>query len=300
MSGWGSGAWGVVQWGWGIGQIPVGPPIIFPLDPQDEETGVAQRAVLYIRLADDAGVGLTYLQVVVDGVIWVLGGVAKNGALLTATLNAYNGYDLEITPPSAYAFGSRQEVSVTARDSDGNTTTLVYHFKVGTGPRLLQVINPFEGTLRAYFNRAMLVNNAFLSPTNWTITPVSAGAAPLEITAVEATTDQPDVAQLRYSGGGSTYLLSVINVESLEGDELEQNEAEFEILFGQEADPQIRFFNSIYGPLGISQRIRTRRTMDDHVAGRTIAFALDQQFRLRLQQLDGTVGRDGRPGKRRT
>lgn len=300
MTGWGSGGWGETQWGWGAESLPAGPPIIFPLDPSDEEAGVAQRAELYVRLADDVGVGLAYLQVVVNGIIWVMGGSAVGGAVLESTPNAFNGYDIVVTPPAAYALGSRQEVMITVRDVEGETTTFIYHFQVGIGARLIQVLNPFEGVLRAYFNRAMRIDDAFLSPENWTITPISAGAVPLEVVAVEATTAQPNSALLRYAGGGSTYSLSVINVASFEGDELEDNEAEFEIVFGEEAAPQVRFFNSIFGPLGITQRLRTRRSMDDHVAGRANAFALDEQLRLRMQQLDGTAGRDGRPGKRRT
>lgn len=300
MSGWGRGPWGFTPWGFGTVDLPVGPPIIYPLDPHDEEAGVSQRAKLYVRLADDTGVGLTYLRVDVNGVIWVLGGVAQNGAVLESSLNDYNGYDIVVTPPAAYPLGSRQEVTISARDSDGNLTTLVYHFVVGLGPMLIHVVNPFEGALRAYFNRAMRVDDALRSPKNWTITPISAGAAPLEIVSVAAASNQPDVVQLGYEGGGSIYELAVINVVSLEGDPLEENAVRFEILFGEEERPQIRFFDSIYGPLGISQRARTRRSIDDHVANRAIAFGLDEQLRLRLQRLDGTVGRDGRPGKRRT
>lgn len=297
MSNW-AGNW-VGNWGWEPDQVPVGSPVIFPLDPHDEELGVAQRAVLYVRLADDEGVDLSSLQVIVNGTIWVMGGVATSGATLTTTANAFNGFDIAVAPAMSYVFGTRQEVAITVGDNDSQTTTLLYHFWVGVGPRLIRVINPFEGSLRAYFNRPMLINQAFLSPASWTITPVSAGAAPLEITEVVASTDQPDVAHLRYAGGGSTYRLSVINVLSLDGDDLEHAESTFEILFGNEEDAKIRFFNSIYGPLGISQRVRMRRSMDDHVAGRAIAFALDEQLRLRVQRLDGTAGRDGRPGKRR-
>lgn len=299
MNGWDRGP-GFTPWGFSPTAIPVGPSIIFPLDPHDEEAGVSQRAQLNVRLADDEDVELNSLRVDVNGTIWVVGGVAQNGAAIESSANDYNGYDVVLTPPASYPLGSRQEVTVSVLDNDSNATSLTYHFVVGFGCRLVHVVNPFEGVLRAYFNRAMRIDSAFLSPKNWTITPLSVGAAPLEVTAVYATLGQPDVAQLHYMGGGSTYELSVISVVSLEGDPLEESTAQFEIMFGDEEIPQVRFFNSIYGPLGISQRVRTRRSMDDHVAGRSIAFALDEQLRLRLQQLDGTAGRDGRPGKRRT
>ena len=66
------------------------------------------------------------------------------------------------------------------------------------------------------------------------ITPVSTGAAELEITDVSALAGRADVALLHIVGGGSIYRLTVVNVRSAEGDELEVNEAEFEILFGDE------------------------------------------------------------------
>lgn len=299
--GWGSSQWGSHPWGSGGGDSATIAPVITPLDPLVDAVGVPQSRPLTIRISDDVGVSPSRTRVSVSGVIWVLGGVAVNGATLETTPNTNHGFDLVITPPAPYPVGSVQEVLVLAEDTDGNVATLTYVFKVGIGLRLLSVTNPFENVLLAYFNQPMLADENFLSPANWLIDPVSAGAAPLEIVAVQQQASQANVANLRYAGGGSIYSLTAFNLLSAGGDPLEQgyNIVNFEILFGDQPTPTIRLFNSIFGPLGISQRVRTRRAIDDHVANRALASALDEQFRLRMQRLDGTAGRDGREGKRR-
>jgi hypothetical protein len=253
-------------------------------------------------LADDVGVQLGSLIISVGGVNWVVGGVAVNGAQLTATPNAQRGYDVEVVPPSPYPNGTRQTVSVYVRDAQAAETSLVYFFTVGVGPRLLLVRNPQPGLLLAHFNRPMKLDDVFFFVDNWKITPVSEGAAPLSLREIVSTTTQPDVAHIRYSGGGSDYELTVLSVLSQEGDPLERgfNTTVFEILFGEEDPGTIRLFDSVFGPLGITQRVATRRSMDEHTADRSLALALDEQFRLRFQQLDNTVGRDGKPGKLRT
>jgi hypothetical protein len=300
--GFGDGKWG--GFGWGAASAPPvpGPPVIIPLSPQADDAGVAQSAHLYIRVADDVGVSLAQIRVTVNGVIWVLGGNGINGAGLEAVANAYHGWDLNITPPGPFTFDARQEVLVLAQDVDDAVTELNYFFSVGVGPRLVQVLNPFDNVLLAYFNQPMAINGSFLTAKNWKVSPVSAGAAALEITEVTAVVGRPAVAQLRYVGGGSTYLLTVLDLVSAVNEPIEFgfNSVEFEILFGDQEPPTIRLFNSIFGPLGIRQSVRTRRSMDEHVVNRAIALGLDEQFRLRMQQLDATAGRDGRPGTRRT
>ena len=124
----------------------------------------------------------------------------------------------------------------------------------------------------------------------------------MEITEIVASDAQADVAHLRYTGGGSTYSLKAVGILGEDGSPLEYgfDNVEFEIVFGEEEDPTVKIFNSVFGPMGVSQRSRTRRSIDEFTANRAIALALDEQFRLRFQQLDNTVGRDGRDGKRRT
>ena len=299
-TGWGRDEWGLSPWGTEI--VSGTPPVITPLDPVDGETDVARSKKLHIRLTDAVGIVLSLTHVSVNGLIWVLGGVGVNGAVIEATPNDELGFDLLVTPPAPYPISSRQEVLVIASNTDSLTTSLIYSFLVGVGLRLLNVTNPFENALTVYFNRSMRLDTSFFQPTNWIVTPVSPGAQPLTITNVSSHNGQARVANLRYIGGGSTYELGPVNLVDSNGEPFESGYGSvlFEILFGSEPDSTIRLFNSIFGPLGISQRVRTRRSIDDHVSNRAMALALDEQFRLRMQRLDATAGRDGRPGKRRT
>ncbi len=297
---WGQGEWGETPWG---GQGAGGTaPVITPLDPVDNAVAVPQLRPLTIRFTDDVGVDRGRVSVTVGGLIWVLGGVAINGASMTVTPNIGNGFDLVITPPAPYPYGSRQEVLVVAGDADGNVSSLIFGFQVGSGLRFLKARNPFENVISAYFNRQLRLDAALFVPTHWVITPISVGARPLEVVEVMARAGQANVVHLRYVGGGSIYKITALDIHGADGSSLEPgyDSAEFEIFFGDQADPTIRLFNSIWGPLGISQRTLTRRTLDDHVANRSLALALDEQFRLRMQRLDGSAGGDGRPGTQRT
>lgn len=299
-SGWGGGEWGSSPWGSGFGAEDN--PVITPLAPVDGEAGVSRSAKVQIRFTDNLGITPSRTNVSVNATIWVLGGVGINGATVVTTPNSGNGFDMVITPPAPYPSSSRQEVLVTAENTSELMSSLVYFFYVGVGLRLLKAENPFDNVIVAFFNRPMRLNGQFFDPRNWIITPVSVGAKPLTIVDVNTYAGQASVARLRYEGGGSTYELSPLGVTDLNGDGLENgyDATLFEILFGDEETPTIKLFDSIFGPLGISQRLRTRRTMDDHVSNRAMALALDEQFRLRMQRLDGTAGRDGKPGTRRT
>jgi hypothetical protein len=222
---------------------------------------------------------------------------------MTATPNAQRGYDVSLSPPSAYPLQSRQEVTIYIKDAQNESTVLVYFFNVGVGPRMIGVRNPRPNLLLVHFNVPMMLDEAFFFPKNWLLTAESEGAAPIEITEVLSTYTQPDVALVRYTGGGSEYRITALqSILSQEGDPLERgfNSYVFELVYGDEEEPTVRLFDSVFGPLGISQRVARRRTMDEHTADRSLALALDEQFRLRFQQLDATVGRDGKPGKLRT
>ena len=301
--GWGGGDWGETPWGSGEVIPPVViVPLITPLDPVDGDVAVPQHKVMNIRITDDVGVVGSSMRVSVNGIDFVLYGAAVGGASLVQTVNAGNGFDLEITSALAFDYGSEQEVFVSATNVDGNPASLTYRFYVGVGLRILQVRNPMENVLLAHFNKSMKLDTDFYAIGNWVVTPVTEGAAPIEIVEITSNARQPDQAHLRYTGGGSTYLLTVYNVMSQAGESIEHgyNSIEFDLIYGAEETPTVRLFDSVYGPLGISQQTRRRRTMDDHTSDRAVALALDEQFRLRLQQLDGTIGRTGKPGIRRT
>lgn len=299
--GWGSGEWGSSQWG--LGSIPpVSLPTITPLDPLENGVDVPQSKRISIRLTDNTGVVLSSLTLSVSGIIYVLGGVAQNGATFTTTANDGNGFDIELSLPDPMPLGTRQEVAVLVRDSESNEATKNYFFTVGIGPRLINVRNPQPGVLAAYFNRPMRIDSAFLFAPNWVVEAVTPGASPVAITEVMANPGKPDIAFLKYEGGGSDYRLTVLRLLSQEGDEMQlgHNSVVFELIFGAEDDPTIRLFDTIFGPIGTSQRLRQIRTLDDHVVNRSIAIGMDEQFRLRFAALDQTTVRSGVPGKRRT
>lgn len=305
--GWGHGTWG--QSPWGSGDFVLGgttPPRVIAVDPVENATGVAQRKPICIRTEDDgidgSNVLVSTFRVSVSGVIYILGGVAQNGAEVDIVANDENGFDVELRLPDPMPVGSRQEVVVFAEDTAGNQTTKNYFFTVGVGTRLLKVTNPQEGVLLAVFNRPMRLSSDFLTPSNWVVNTITAGASDITITEAVGAENKPETVILRHVGGGSTYELCVLSGESVDGDPIEDgfNKAQFELVFAQEEPITTRLFDTIFGPIGVQQRTRRRRTIDQHVTNRSIALAMDEQFRLRLQRLDGTAGRDGRPGKRRT
>jgi len=299
--GWGKGQWGVSPWGIGFIEPP-SPPVVTAISPVNGETGVAQSRPIVLSITDNEEVALASIRVAVGGINYIFGGVAQNGADVSFEVNDGNGVDIEIYLPEKMPLGSRQEVAVSVKDNDGLETNESIFFTVGVGGRLLSVVNPAPNLLIARFNEAMTHDEEFLFPGNWLIRTITEGAPDLVITKVSVDPGQANVAFLEHEGGGSTYELTVIKVSTADGDALElgQNSAVFELIYSQEEDPRISLFNTIFGPIGVSQRVRNRRTMDDHVINRSIALGMDEQFRLRFQSLDGTQGRDGRPGTRRT
>lgn len=302
LEGYGSGYWGTSRWGVGITPVPSGYPVVTPVSPLDGETGIGKGHRLCIRLTDNVGIAIETLIISVGAKNWVVGGVALPGITMTAVFNEGKGYDIELTNEVPFESNGRVEVGVTVRDGEGLETFFPYSFTVGVGTRLLKIRNPMPGMIEVIFNRALKQDATLFALGNWRILPVSEGAIPIEVSEVIASASYPAVVRLRHTGGGSTYTLQALGILGADGFPLEYgySTANFDIVFEEEERPNIRIFNSVYGPLGVSQRARKKRTIDDFVANRSIALALDEQFRLRFQQLDDTVGRDGRPGKLRT
>lgn len=299
--GYGSGDWGRSRWGVGIIPIPSGYPVVTPISPLDGETGIGRGHRICLRLTDNVGIAIETLIISVGAVNWVVGGVASSGITMTAVLNDGKGYDIELESEQPFQSTGRVDVGVTVKDTEGLESFFPYSFSVGVGARLLKVRNPMPGMLEAIFNRSLTQDETLRSVGNWRITPVSEGAIPIAVSEVIASAAYPAVVRLRHTGGGSTYTLEALGILGADGQPLEDgySAVNFDIVYDEEDKPNIRLFNSIYGPLGVSQRARKRRSIDDFVANRSIALALDEQFRLRFQQLDDTAGRDGRPGKLR-
>lgn len=299
--GWGTGAWGSSRWGSGITPPPT-PPTITPISPLPNQTAVAQSLPVCISFSDESQIAFASIRIVLNGVVYFFSGSVQNGATAEVVTNANNGFDIELRTPNRFPIGSRQEVTVLVRDDDDEETELVYFFYVGVGARLISVSNPTPGVLLAHFNEPMLHDGAFLSPANWKVVAITPGASEVEITAVFANPTHANTAVLHHTGGGSEYELTILGAVAIDGDpvELTYNTVVFELIYGQEDAPRVRLFDTIFGPIGVSQKELRRRTMDDHVVNRSIAMGMDEQFRLRFSNLDGSAGKDGRPGIRRT
>ena len=303
MSGWGSGEWGASPWGTGDDAGPGAAPVVTFVDPVSGQANVSRSKPLTFSVTDDVSAVFSTLRVTVSGVEYITGGVAVNGASLVATANDGNGFDVVLTLPNLFPNLSQQSITVLVRDSNDLETASSIFFTVGAGTRLLSVTNVSPGLLAVNFSRPMRIDSTFLFEGNWLITPITTGASAITVKEVVGSTLDPDGAFLRIEGGGSTYQLSVLPpVVDSDGLPLEDGfrTTQFDILFEDEPADIIRLFDSIYGPLGITQRRVTRRTVDQHTADRSLALALDEQFRLRFQQLDNTVARTGREGIRRT
>lgn len=303
MSGWGSGEWGASPWGTGeeadVGQ---GPQVTF-LDPVSDQANVSRSRPLTFSVTDDVSVLRGTLRVSVSGVEYITGGAPSNGATFEIVANDGNGFDVTLTLPTLFANLSRQSITVVVRDSDDNETVETIYFTVGVGPRVISAVNASPGLVVVNFNRPMQLDGAFNFEGNWTITPVTPEAPEITVKEVVSSSLDPDSAILRIEGGGSVYLVEVGEpITDQDGQPLEVGftTAQFDLVFEDEPADTIRLFNSIFGPLGITERASVRRTVDQHTADRSLAVALDEQFRLRFQQLDNTAARNGREGIRRT
>jgi hypothetical protein len=300
MSGIGNSAWGLARWGTGS-VPPVGPPVIEPLYPLDGDSDVSQSSPVLLRFTDDSLVNQATLSISVGPTVYVFGGVAQNGATLIVTPNAGNGFDVELRLPAAYPVNTTQQVVVYVQDDDSQDASLVYQFSVGISLRLVQVKNPAPNILVAYYNRPLRQDRLLSAPSTWKITPISKDAAPLEITDVLLDAVVPDTVFFRYAGGGSIYLISSLGIVDRDGNPIDPKFSTgiFNIFFPDDPPPDIRLFNSVFGIVGAVHQQRARLTIDNHVINRSIASATEVQRVLRTKQLDGTVGRDGRPGKNR-
>lgn len=302
MTGWGSGPWGETPWGVGAPAAPLTPAVITPLDPLAGAVGVPLGSTVNIQFSDELEVLGDSITVAVNGVYYVVGGQAVNQAEYSSTANSYNGFDTTTKLPFSFSTGATQEVFVTCMDSSGFLSTLTYYFTTGIGLRLLSVRNPREGMLLVHFNRPMRRNNEFHFTGNWQVTPLD-GGSPVVITRASGNPRSPHGAHLLYTGGSDgLYRLTVISLTSEDGDTIERGyeSIDFTLLYGEEEVPTVRLFDTIFGPIGISQGLKTRRSIDSHTASKATAIGINTQISQRREALDDTAGRDGRPGARRT
>ena len=300
-------------------------PNIFPVLPVPGSSAVPVATHITFQLRDDVAVAIDLytLEIWVDGIHYFDGYLRHplpppprggegggprptrsgelNGAVVVLTA-VTGGYDVDVTLPSPLTRGSTHTVRVAVANEFGLANDLSYGFSTGVMPRILSITNPKEGVLLVRFNMAMRQDQALFDIGNWTLDPVSEGAAEMAITEATSALGHPDTVLLRYEGGGSRYSLGITGVFSEDGTELEPgfNSFEFEIVFGTGSPTTVKLFDSIYGPLGVSQRDLARRTVEGHTASRCIAVATNEQMKLRLAGAkNGGVVNDTRLGVNR-
>lgn len=287
-TGWNPSEWGLSSWGPGAEQQLPAYPTIIALDPTEEEASVAPSRPIHVRITDEDGIRSDGIHLGLNGIYLVSDGVAVNGATLIKTANDGNGYDIIVTPPFPYPNASRQEVIVIAVNNKELVTSKLYYFHVGIGLRVLSVTNDMDGLLRVFFSRPLAHNGEFFDINNWAVDAVTEGALPVTVTRVASSNGQQDQALLSYEGGGpnnSTYRLTVKEITGVDGEEIEEgyDSVLFNLIFAQEADAVVRFFDSAFGTIGLLQQEVTRRTIDTHMADRAMAVASEAQMDIKYK-----------------
>lgn len=277
-------------------------PGIVPLAPNNGQTGVLVSTTIQIRFTDEVMVDAATIQIVVNSTPYVVTGVAQNGATFNAVSNDFNGVDGTLTLPDILPEATVVLVTATAADTTANVAQISYTFSTAVGVRLLSVENVSEGILIARFNEPVALDDSFFDPSNWIITTITPDASDITIDAVLSDSASPNVATLQISGGGSTYQLSVTNLTSVSGTSLDAlDPVSFDIVFDEQPEPTVRIFSSVFGPIVISHRRLTRRTIEQHTADRAIATGSKKQFDQKFASIDdGRTTRSGQDGARRT
>ena len=278
------------------------PPTITPRYPVDGALGIPRPSPLYIRIADDVGVVESSIWVLVDGVYYVGYGGALAGAQLELSANDENGFDLELTLPTAKPEDTTVSVSVQA-SSPGGHSTRNFVYRTAMDPRLLSVENPRDGLLLARFNVAMLQDPILLATGSWKLLPSSSSSIGLIVVGVTVDPTRPEVVNLAYEGGSQAeYTLAAGKLFAADGGELlpANSSQAFDLVYPAPSEAQVHLFDTIWGPLGIAQNLSNRRGIDQLVRNRAISSALNEQIAQRLSANNGTAGRDGRPGGNRS
>jgi len=277
-------------------------PIIAPSSPLSNDVDVGAGASINFSVSDVSGVQITAIIIRINGQLVFSSGVAQNGATVTTT-PITGGFDFSVITANPLPTGGPQAVFISAQDTIGNLSELVYTFFTGVKPRIISVSNTSPGTLVVRFNEPMKLDDVFRRVQNFSIQPV--GSAPA-VTVLEVMTNslQPDAATLIFSGGGSPYTLTVTGVTDVAGNAIDPqfNSTQFNIDFpGGELDPRIHIFDTVFGPLGLIQRTINRRTVDGLVVNRSLDLGVNIQLANRLKSIGSSVPlRQKKDGGRRT
>lgn len=171
-----------------------------------------------------------------------------------------------------------------------------------TLPRLVAADNVADGILLIRFSRSMLQDDGFRDLGNYTINPLNE-SPPLTFTQITTNGTQLNLATASFLGGPGTYELIVNGVFDLNGQLIDQaaNRVEFTVTrAGIEEGPAVHLFDTVFGPMGLTQQRVTRRTVERAVVNRAIDVALKEQLDQRLESLGASIPlRSGKDGGRR-
>jgi len=158
-----------------------------------------------------------------------------------------------------------------------------------------------DGLLLVRFNEAMLQDENIRQIENYRI-ELQPGARAMVITDVIISSSQTDAAILLFTGGLGLYTLTVKEVFDANGNPIDLgcNRVNFTIDRPLEDDARIHLFDTVFGPMGMTQRSVLRRTVDTLVVNRSIDHAMHEQLSQRLKSIGASSPlRSGKDGGRR-
>lgn len=160
----------------------------------------------------------------------------------------------------------------------------------GASVRMISAANPAEAVLVVRFNFPMSQDAVMQALENWSVTPADAQAVPITLTAIVLNQSYPEMALLRYVGGGGNYIVKATGLTAASGAPLSPAHNSQPVTIDRPGDvvPTVRLFDTVWGPVGVAQRTISRRTIDQLVINRAIAGAVQIQLQQRIAATDGT------------
>lgn len=168
---------------------------------------------------------------------------------------------------------------------------------LGIHPRPVSVVNNTAGILEVYFSEQMLNDTSLSRPSSYTVTP-QGDAAPVFVTGV--TIDKTDLSKvvLSFTGGGSSYVLSIPGLMDPAGNYCSPYNILFEI--GNPAVDELSLEQKLYldtnlGAMALGISELSSRRIEDLAILRAKNTGHSQQFSLIAGELDRSgINRDDR------
>jgi hypothetical protein len=168
-----------------VGVGPVGgvfgadttPPQVFARVPAPSMANISPRTPIEFDVVDYGGNYASFI-LTVSGVLAYAGGVFVNGWSGSVTAIA-SGVRVNATPPSLFTALGVVQVSVTATDASGNTTTATWDFTIASSPVAATVEVIGNRCLLLTVSPGFLVDSAIFDPSNYAVETRLGYAAPM-------------------------------------------------------------------------------------------------------------------------